>query len=138
MRKKKQEVKYTSKLPKYLNSDEVQSVLEEVLDLVVSGASDTGVYMLAKRGLYNERLKYWRREYTEIEELYNIITDIDRLKLENRLLNNTANSTGAIFLLKVHHGYIEEDKKRQLENDKEIAEITKDTIINIGWDDAQD
>jgi len=136
-RKKKREVsEYTSQLPEYMNDEEVKSVLLEVLDLVTQRTTDTAGFMLARRGLYEQRLRYWITNYEELGDIYKAIRSIEKEKLENRLINNDSNPTGTIFLLKANHGLIEEDKRRQLENDKEIAEMNQ--TIEIGFVSDED
>lgn len=131
---------YKRKTPKNFKLDDVVKILNDTIE-VYSGNGTTLYYpmLLIKKGLYPSRVQYWSDNYPEVKELLEILRDISEEKLHGALVDGEGSTSGIMFSLRCNHQWIEEDKKRQLENDKDIAEINKDTVINIGWDnDGED
>lgn len=132
---------YKRQTPKNLTLDRVIEILKEVIEIypTVSELYYPILFMKPSRKLYPTKIQYWKDKYPdEIQPLLNELDTIAEAKITASILNGGGSTTGQIFYAKCKMKWVPEEIKIKVDGDKDIAEITHDSVITIGFDSDGD
>ena len=130
--------KYKRRYPENLTLEMVLNIINRAIDsyILAPNSSLSWGLLLTKKGLYKKRRHWWSDNYPEVKELIEILRDAAGDKKAAALIDGKGNVKGLILDLKCNHGWVEEEKRLQLDTDKDIANMSK--RISIGYSEEDD
>jgi len=127
----KAKAKVTCRPHKEWLEEEIIIILEEVITLLLTDPTffHTSYHIAAKR-LPKATLCDWCNRSPTIKSIHNEMRELAESKISNELIKakGGVNTTGAIFILKTKHGYVEEQYRK---TDTTVSQET----IEVGFED---
>lgn len=115
--------------------EDILNVLDEVMDIYMTKGSDMSWanILLYKHKMTPQLLNNWKHKHEEVLSKVESLNSIRDLKVMGKFLNGEGD-TGLIWFSKTNMNWIAEETRVKIESDKDIAQINKDTVINVGWE----
>ena len=129
--------KYTRKTGTQFKEDDVLLLLEEIRDTYIDNEKLISFQnLLLKKRLLPSTMTWWLKYSESCNAIYSELVQMRGARIEDALLSdNNLNATALIWVSKVKHKWVAEETRMKIESDKEVAQLDRDSVINIGWSD---